>query len=198
MTISRDEYKNIIQSQLDGKVTIMIDAAVWRQFLVKADPQKLQALVNRPMSGRLGLLRILSIIDIPLLLLCVGISIPAVGWWTAATGPIILLGGFLYRGRASIGRQSLGAVSVVFILAITAVALQPTWTFPIKALVLSLATTFFLIRFLYVFTVQFVFGLIHSSYEFFSEFYLKPADKLGDVAIPFIWTEPEYEPPEQE
>jgi len=196
--VSRYNYESIIQAQLDGKLTIMIDTSAWRQFLVKADSQKLKALVNRSISGQIGLLRLLSIIDIPLLILSVGISVPAFGWWTVATGPIILLGGFFYRSRASIGRQSLVTVSVVLILAIIAVALQPSWTLSIKALILSLATTFFLIRFLYVFTSRFVFGLIHSSYEFFSEFYLKPAEKVGDAVIPLIWTEPEYELSEQE
>lgn len=192
MAISRDDYESIIQAQLGGKVTIMVDTSAWRQFLDKADPQKLEALVNRPVRGQIVLLRLLSRIDIPLLLLCVGISVPAFGWWTAAIGPIILLGGFFYRGRASIGKQSLTAVTFFLLLAIIATVSQSSWTLSIKTLILFLAITFFLIRFLYFFTSRFVFGLIHSSYEFFSQFYLQPAEKVGNVVIPLIWTEPEH------
>ncbi|MCK9418849.1 MAG: hypothetical protein M0R70_05645 [Nitrospirae bacterium] len=196
--ISRDDYDKIIRAQLDGKLTIMIDTSAWRQFLDKADPQKLKALVNCPVRGQITLLRLLSRIDILLLLYCAGLSISAFGWWAAAIGPLTLIAGLFYRSRASIGRQSLVGVTIFLVLAIIAVAYQTSWTLSIKTLILSVAITFFLIRFLYVFTSRFVFSLIHSSYQFFSQFYLQPAENVGDIVIPLIWTEPAYEMSTQE
>ncbi|MFZ3114806.1 MAG: hypothetical protein WA121_04300 [Syntrophales bacterium] len=198
MKISREDYDKIIQSQLDGKLTIMIDTSAWRQFLDKADPKKLEALLNYSVRGQIGLLRLLSRIDILLLLFCAVFSIRAFGWWAAAIGPLILGAGFFYKSRASIGRQSLVGVTIFLVLAIIFAAFQASWTFSIKILLLSVAIAFFLIRFLYVFTSRFVFSLIHSSYQFFSHFYLQPAEKVGDVVIPLIWTEPEYEASTQE
>jgi len=193
--ISREDYEQIIRDQLDGKLTIMIDTSAWRQFFDKADPSKLGALLNRPVRGQITLIRILSRIDMILLLICVGLSIPAFGWWASAIGPLILIAGFFYKSRASIGRQSIVGVTIFIVSAIIFAASQASWTLSIKVLILSVAITFFLMRFLYVFTSRFVFGLIHSSYQFFSQFYLHPAEKVGDVVIPLIWTEPEYEPP---
>lgn len=195
--ISREDYEKIIQAQLDGKLTIMIDTSAWRQFLDKADPQKLRAFLNRPVRGQITLLRFLSRIDILLLLFCVGLAIPAFGWWAAAIGPLILIAGLFYKSRASIGRQSLVGVTIFLALAVI-IAFYMSWTLSIKTLILSVAITFFLIRFLYVYTSRFVFGLIHSKYQFFAQFYLQPSEKVGDVVIPLIWTEPEYELPTQE
>jgi hypothetical protein len=198
MTISRDEHKAIIDDQLDGKVQILIDTSIWRQFLCQTDSREFGLLVERSVVAPIALIRFLSWVWIPLLLACAGISIPALGWWSLAVCPIILLGGFLYKSRASAGRQSLAAVTVFLIAALVLMVLWPSWSLSLRLLLVSVAVSLFLIRFLYVFTSRFVFGLIHSSYEFFSRFYLKPAEKVGDVVIPLIWTEPEWEKHHQE
>lgn len=192
MKISREDYDKIIQAQLDGELTIMIDTSAWRQFLDKADPKKLEVLLNYPVRVQISLLRLLSRIDILLLLFCVVFSIPAFGWWAAAISPLILIAELFYKSRVSIGRQSLVGVTIFLALAIIFAVFQASWTFSVKILILSVAITFFLMRFLYVFTSRFVFSLIHSSYQFFSQFYLQPAEKVEDVVIPLIWTEPEY------
>lgn len=147
--------------------------------------------MGRPVGGQLALIRVLSRINM-LLVICGGLAIPAFGWWAIVISPLILISGFFYMGRASIGRQNLVGVSIFLVLAIIDTFSQTSWSLPIKALIISVAITFFLMRYLFFFTTRFVFSLVYSSYQFFSYFYLKPADKVGDVVLHFIWTDPEY------
>ncbi len=193
MTISRDEYKTIIDNQLDGKLQIMIDLSVWRQFICGTNSRELCLLVKRSVIAQITLIRILSWIWAPILLISVGAAIPAFGWWAAVVCPLTIVGAVFYKSRASMGRQYLGPVSILLLFILSSIFIWPSWSLSTKSFLLALAVALFLIRFLYFFTARFVFGLIHSSYEFFSKFYLKPAEKVGDVVIPLIWTEPEWE-----
>jgi hypothetical protein len=92
MSVSREDYENIIRQQSDGKLTILIDVSAWRQFLDKADPEKLGSLVNRPLNRPIALIRLLSRIDLLVLFLSVGLSIPAFGLWALAIAPITFIG----------------------------------------------------------------------------------------------------------
>lgn len=188
MSVSREDYENIIRQQSDGKLTILIDVSAWRQFLDKADPEKLGSLVNRPLNRSIALIRLLSRIDLLVLFLSIGLSIPAFGLWALVAAPTTLIGGIFYKRRASIGKQRGLVISAIFILALFGSLIYPSLDLWVRAFIVSTATALFLMRLLYVFTNIIVFQLIHSSYEFFSEFYLKP----DGAVIPFIWTQPEY------
>jgi hypothetical protein len=67
-----------------------------------------------------------------------------------------------------------------------------SWSLWTRAFVVAVVATFFLIKLLYVTTSRLVFGLIHSSYEFFRAYYLQPEGAM----IPLIWTHPEFKPSE--
>ena len=187
MSVSLDDYKNIIKLQSEGKLAILIDVSAWRQFLDNADPKKLGSLVNRPVNQSLALIRLLSRIDLLVLFISVLLSIPAFDWWAFAVAPITLFVGIFYKSRASIGKQRVAIVSAIFILALVIGIIHPSWNLWVRSYIILAATALFLMRLLYVVTNIVVFRFIHSSYDFFSEFYLKPEGAL----MPFIWTQPE-------
>lgn len=191
--VARKDYETIIREQSQGKLILRIDTAAWRDFLVKVDPVKLNPLLSRPVTYELALIRLLSRGDILLLLACAGFSVRAFGWWSALIGPVFVVGGLFYKGHASIGRQSIAGVGTLLLLAIALCIYIDTWSVSVKIFTVCAAAVIFLMRFLYYFTSKFVFKNIESSYEFFAKFYLKPAEQVGTVEIPFIWTTPEFE-----
>ncbi|MGI8785455.1 MAG: hypothetical protein ACR2L2_17625 [Acidobacteriota bacterium] len=187
MSVSQRDYEQIIQKQSAGVLTILIDVSAWRQLLVKIDDTTLAALAGRPVSRSLAVIRILSVSDLPMLLVAAALAIPAFGWWSLGVAPLTVFAGLAYKSRASIGRQRVVFVATLFILAVGLTIFQP-WSFWLRAYILVLAMAFLLIRLLYVITNVFVFRLIYASYEFFNRFYLQPEGAL----LPLIWTQPEY------
>lgn len=190
MKISHNDYEKIIQAQSDRKLTIMIDVAPWRQILSKIDPNVMESLVKFPVRNQIAMIRWLSRIDLLPLIVCVSFSIPAFKWWSIAVGPLIVITSLFFKSRVCYGKQNLiGAID--FLLLIIMISfLKTSWA--LSAFIISAQISFFQIRFLYYYTSRFVFNLTDSSYEFFSEFYLQPAEKIGSTVIPLIWTMPEY------
>lgn len=192
MSITRVEYNKIIQMQQNGQLTIMIDVAAWRQLLCDGNTNELKGLINGSAHRHIFMLRFLSLMWIPLLVLCVVMSIVATGWWAVAIGPAIIVGGFLYKARASMGRQSLFFISALLIGSFVLWITQSSWPMSVRTLVASLTFTVFIIRIVYIYTAWFVFDLVPSSYEFFMAYYMKPAETVGEVTLPYIWVDPEW------
>lgn len=188
MSVSRHDYEQILRKQSKGALTVFIDVSGWRQFLVASDECELAKLAGRPVRGVLALIQLLSVIDLPMVLLSALLAIPAFGWWSLAVTPLTLVLGLIYKSKASLGRQRLGLVLAGFIVAVGLALLQPSWSIWIRVYIFIVASAFLSIRLLYVVTARFVFGLIHTSYEFFERFYLQP----DGAVFPFIWTDPEY------
>lgn len=188
MALSRQDYETILQRQASGELAILIDVSGWRQLLMKVDVAKLESLAKRPLGGSIALIKLLSTSDLLVLLVAACLSIPAFKWWAAAVAPLTLLGGGLYKSRASIGRQKVVLVGTIFILALVVAIVNSSWGLWVRAYIVCAATALLLMRLLYVATNIIVFRLIYASYEFFAEFYLKPEGAL----LPLIWTQPEY------
>jgi hypothetical protein len=192
MNISHDAYRAIIQQQLSGDLTIFIDTSGFRQLLDDADPSHLTEVVGHRMHSSIAFIRFLSRIDFVGLLLSIGLSIPAFGFWALLIAPGTILAWMLYKGRASMGKQSLSGAGFVLAVGVGVAVAMTSWSLWTGSFAVAVAATFFLIKLLYVATSRLVFGLIHSSYGFFRAYYLQPEGAM----IPLIWTHPEFKPGE--
>jgi len=189
MSLSREDYDEIIHRQSAGKLAILIDVSSWRQLLVKADGAKLTALAGRPVDRWLAVIRVLSLSNLPAIVLAAVLAIPTFGWWSLGVLPATVLIGLGYKSRASLGKQRVGFVASFAVVAAGIAVVHP-WGAWVHRYLLFLAVTLLMIRLLYVLTNVFVFRLIYGSYEFFDRFYMHPEEAL----LPLIWTDPEYSP----
>ncbi len=188
MGISRDEHRQLIDRQLDGELTISIDTASFRQFLVKADPAKLSELFEVTLHGRLRILRVLLNLEVILLPAVLIFSAVACRWWAFVVAPAIALVWMFYKAFASRGRQRL--LPMILLVAIICVVLASIPSVPVlvRALVLSIAVLLLTTRALYWYTANLVFSLVHTNHRFFNEFY----EGSSDCAFPFISIQEHY------
>ncbi len=191
MEISRQDYERILQKDSAGELAILIDVSGWRHLLVKVDTAKLAALAGlsvRDVRGGVAVVRILTLADLSTLLIAALLAIPAFGLWSLVVVPITIIVGTAYKSMASVGRQRVLLVGIVFMAALALAILQTSWTVWLRAYIVLAAAALLLMRMLYVVTNVFVFQLIYKSYDFFKAFYLQPQGAM----LPLIYTEPEY------
>lgn len=187
-TVSRQQYEAILRRQRDGSLTIFISTSDFRQLLDRTDPRKLSERVGQSVAARVNALKILSRLDAVAVLIACALSIPCFGWWAALVIPVTIAIWMVYRGLASRGRPIIVLPSLILAIALLAALGLGQLSIWIRLYWLAAALALFLIRLLYYTVARIVFGLIHSSYEFFAMFYLQPEGAM----VPLIWTEPEF------
>ena len=183
MGISKQEYEGILNGQRAGHLSILIDVAGWRQLLMGINEERLAVLTGCKVAGTIWSIRILSCLPMPLFFVSAASSVPAFGWWALGVAPVTVVAGALYQGRASTGRQSAVAVSVLLAIAVGLLFFEAVSIW-LRVYILVAATAVFACRMLYVITTAFVFRLIYRSYEFVNAFSEDP----GGGAFRLIWT----------
>lgn len=182
MDVTKEEYNRIINGQLDGELTIFIDNPGFRHLFFKINPNGLSQSINQKVNGWVKTIKFISNLDIITLMSCCFFSIIAIKWWSIVYIPVIFISWFVYRSWACRGKQFILPVSFVVAAAIFIYLYCPTLTVFTRALLILSALVFFWTRLLYYLNSRFVFNLIHSNFNFFKLFYLKP-----DEGMPLIW-----------
>ncbi len=186
MSVSREEYKRIIDDQQSGKLAIFIDTSEFRKmFCDRIDPQKLSSIVGESAKTGIRLVRNLTHIDAAMPVLVSILAILGFGWWgiVGVVATFILWGG--HKMYACRGKQHVFPISLTLAIIVAIAILVPAplniWG---RVFIVSWGIMLFIGRMLYVCTAYVVFSLIHSSYEFFNMFYLEPKGAI----VPLIWT----------
>jgi len=185
MTVSREEYKRIIDAQQSGDLTIFIDTSEFRKmFCDRIDPQKLSLIVGESSKAGIRLVKTLTNIDAVMPVLSSILAILGFGWWGIAgiVGVIILWAG--HKMYACRGKQHVLPTLLTLVIMIAIAIMVPVPNVWVRVFIISCGIMLFLGRMLYVCTAYVVFSLIHSSYEFFNMFYMEPKGAI----VPLIWT----------
>ena len=188
MTISKEDYKNILEQQLDGKLTIFIDNSGFRKFLFDSKPDVLSEKINEKLHGRLKVIKILSCLDILALIASIILAIPSFGWFSLLFNPVLIISWFIYRGFSSWRKQTIWPVPILIIHALFASIFLSFPNIWVRLIIITSTLVFAFVRTLYFINSKIVFDLIHSNYKFFSLFY----EKSKGALMPLIWTDPEY------
>jgi hypothetical protein len=188
--ISRDQYDAILGLQRAGRLTIFIDMSSFRTILDRASARKFGEGIGQSVAGRLFAIKLLSRVDFPALVVACIVSIPAFRWWALLVIPATAAFWMICRGAASVGRPSVIGPSLWLAVALWWALAFWNISIWIRLYCLTGTLAISMCYVLYYVVARVVFGLIHSSYEFFSMFYLQTLGSLG----PFIWTQPEMPP----
>ncbi|MFA4888860.1 MAG: hypothetical protein WC628_04730 [Candidatus Omnitrophota bacterium] len=185
MSVSREEYKRIIDTQHSGKLTIFIDTSEFRKmFCGRIDPKKFALIVGESAKAGTKLITTLTKIDSVMPVLASVLAILGFGWWgiVGIIGTVVLWGG--YKMYACRGKQHVVPIMIALIIMVAIAIMSPLPNIWARWFMISCGVMLFVGRMMYVCTAYIVFSLIETNYEFFNMFYMEPKGAI----VPLIWT----------
>jgi hypothetical protein len=185
MEITREQYKEILEKQAAGEITLYNDPASCRKFFSEADNQKIEEIIGESIQKEKFVINSLLVLEVLSLLLALIASIFVLKWFALLFVPVLILSFIAIKTSASAGRQSISFPLLFVIVGFLTAFSNPGQGLWFIILVISLPATYFFSKLLYYLSSRFAFMLLHRNYEFFKLVYQKP----DSAQIPMVWSE---------